>query len=357
MKTKMTKLLRVLFPVIILIFPTIIILNSCTKDNNLSGDENNLVIEDNLPGKLKSDFCYAILKPDSTLWTWGINACGQLGIGTEENSDIPLKVPINEKIIDFDMYEGMAIAADKTGNIWFWGTNALSSIFWPEVLSPVNCSFLKKIKTVDIVAGTVYMLKNDGTVWQIEIGPDVESSFYEPEIVSNLEQIVSISQSIALREDCTLCELKSKEPDHGGLVDVKDVVAVQNVINRRTVVLKRDGTVWAWGQNGFGQLGNGSLEHSAIPVKVKDLDNIIQISANYDFNLVLREDGTVWFWGFICEWDENHNPIGINIPERINNLDNVALIYAGVTCLVMKNDGSYWYFNSKDRIPQLVSFE
>ena len=63
----MTKLLRVLFPVIILIFPTIIILNSCTKDNNLSGDECNIVIEDNLPGKLKSDVCYAILKPDSTL--------------------------------------------------------------------------------------------------------------------------------------------------------------------------------------------------------------------------------------------------------------------------------------------------
>jgi len=56
-------------------------------------------------------------------------------------------------------------------------------------------------------------------------------------------------------------------------------------------------------------------------------------------------------------WDENHNPIGINIPERINYLDNVALIYAEPTCLVMKNDGSYWYFNSKDRIPQMVSFE
>ena len=141
------------------------------------------------------------------------------------------------------------------------------------------------------------------------------------------------------------------------MVDVKDVVGVQNVINRRTVILKRDGIVWAWGQNGFGQLGDGSYEHSAIPVKVNNLNNIIQISANYDFNLALKEDGTVWFWGFIGKWDENHNPIGINIPERINNLDNVVLIYAGLTCLVMKNDGSYWYFNSENRIPQLVSFE
>jgi len=353
----MTKLSRVLFQVIILIFPTIIILNSCTKDKDLSGDECNIVIEDNLVGKLKSDVCYAILKPDSTLWTWGINAAGQLGTGIEENSNIPLKVPFVEKIIDFDMYEGMAIAVDKTGNIWFWGSNIISSIFWPEILSPVNCSFLSGTKAIGIVAGTVNILRNDGTVWQIKIESDVESSFYEPEIISNLEQIVSISQSIALRNNCTLCALKSKEPEHGGLVDVKDVVAVQNVINRHTVILKKDGTVWAWGQNGFGQLGNDSFEHSAIPVKVKNLDNIIQISSNYDFNLALKEDGTVWFWGFICEWDENHNPIGINIPEKINSLDDVALIYAGPTCLVMKNDGSYWYFNSKDRIPQLVSFE
>lgn len=354
----MTKLSRVLFPVIIIIISTVIILNSCSKDENLPGDECNIVIEDNLLGKLKSDFGnYAILKPDSTLWTWGINITGQLGIGTEENSNIPLKVPLIEKIIDFDMDGGMAIAVDCTGDIWFWGSNMFSSMWWPEILSPIKCSFLNETKAIGIVATTIHMLRNDGIVWRIKIEPNVESSFYEPEIISNLEQIVSISQSIALRKDCTLCELKSKEPEHGGLVHVKDVVAVQNVINRRTVILKKDGTVWAWGQNGFGQLGNGSFEHSAIPVKVKNLDNIIQISANYDFNLALREDGTVWFWGFICKWDENHNPIGINIPERINNLDNVALIYAGPTCLAMRNDGSYWYFKAEDRIPQLVSFE
>ena len=354
----MTKLSRVIFPVIILIISTIIILNSCSKDNNPLCDECNIVIENNLLGKLKSDLgSNAILKPDSTLWTWGMNLTGQLGNGTRESSTIPHKVPSLGKIIDFDMGGGMAIAADCTGNIWFWGTHALSSILWPEILSPVKCSFLSETKAIGVVVPTIYMLRNDGTVWQIQIGPDVESAFYEPEIISDLEQIVSISQYIALRKDCTLCELKSKEPDHGGLVDVKDVVGVQNVINRRTVILKRDGIVWAWGQNGFGQLGDGSYEHSAIPVKVNNLNNIIQISANYDFNLALKEDGTVWFWGFIGKWDENHNPIGINIPERINNLDNVVLIYAGLTCLVMKNDGSYWYFNSENRIPQLVSFE
>jgi len=352
---KMIKLSRVIFPVSILIIPIMIILNSCSKDNDPLCDECNIVIENNFLGKMKWDLgSNAILKPDSTLWTWGLNLAGQLGNGTGESSNIPQKVTSIGKIIDFDMDGGMVVAADCKGKIWFWGTNSVASYFWPEILSPVKCSFLDDTKAIEL--GT-YMLRNDGTVWQINIGPDVESTFYEPKKISNLDQIVSISQSLALRKNCTLCELKSYEPEHGGLVPVNDVIAVQNVANRRTVILKRDGTVWAWGQNGAGELGNGSNVDSAIPVKVNNLDNIIQVSANWDFNLALKEDGTVWFWGFICKWDENHNPIGISIPERIEDMDNVNLIYAGLTCLVMKNDGSYWYFNPQNRIPQLVSFE
>ncbi len=135
------------------------------------------------------------------------------------------------------------------------------------------------------------------------------------------------------------------------------MIDVQNVFNRRTIILKKDGTVWAWGKNDIGQLGNGTFKDSSIPEQVKNLNSITQISSNYDFNLALRDDGTVWFWGFICKWDENHKPIGINIPTKVNNLDNIALIYAGSECFAMKNDGSYWYFKAEERIPQKISFE
>ena len=219
----------------------------------------------------------------------------------------------------------MTIAADRAGNIWYWGQNMFSCSYSPLVLTPVNCSFLNEIKAIEMIGSSVHILRNDGTIWQIQIESNVESTFYEPEMISGLENVVSISNTLALNNNCTLSEIITTEPEKGGLVHVTDVAAVQNVYNRRTVILKKDGTVWAWGQNDFGQLGNGSLDHSTVPVKVKILNNIIQISANYDFNLALDEDGTVWFWGFICEWDENHNPIGINIPERINNLDNVVL--------------------------------
>lgn len=351
----MFKLTRAKSSVTILIIISIIIfLNSCSKDKHPFDEEYNIVPDNNLPGKIKSDFgSYAILKPDSTLWTWGSNWSGT---GTEESSYIPVKVKINEKIIDFDMDEGMTVAADSTGNIWFWGTNMFSSESWPVVLTPIKCSFLSGTKAIGIIASHVYMIKNDGTIWHLKIESDIISSFYEPELISNLERMVSVSQSLALKKDGTIHELISTKALSGGVVPVNTVIAVQNVMSRRSIILKEEGTVWAWGKNSIGQLGNGSFEDSNTPVQVKNLNNIIQISANYDFNLALNQDGTLWFWGFTTKRDVNNKPIGINIPERINNLDDVVLIHAGPTCIVMKSDYSYWYFNCGDRIPKLLSF-
>ncbi len=232
-----------------------------------------------------------------------------------------------------------------------------SSMVWPEITSPINCSYLDGAKAIGKAYGTSNILRNDGTIWQISIGPDVESSFYEPELITDLEQIVSLSQSLALKNDGSVGELYSTEPLRGGLIPIENVIAVQNVVVRRTLVLKEDGTVWAWGKNDIGQLGDGSFENRTEAVQVKGLDHIVQISASYDFNLALKEDGTVWFWGFTCIWDEEHTPIGIHTPVRIENLDHVVLIFAGATSLVMKNDGTYWYFDCEGRNPQLVPFE
>lgn len=354
----MAHLARTAFTGVFLIILSSIILHSCTKDQIIPGDDFIVDMEGNLFGKIKSDFGnHAILKADSTLWMWGWNFSGQLGNGSKESSDIPLRVPITEKIIDFDMDGGMVVALDLTGNIWFWGSDLNSSMIWPETLSPIKCSFLNDAMAVGILRGTVTILRNDGSVWQIMIGPELVSSFHEPEHVSGLEQVVSISQSMALREDGTLAELLSTEPAQGGLVPIEFIRAVQNVVVRRSVVLKEDGTVWAWGKNGIGQLADGTFEDRTVPIQVGKLDHIVQISASYDFNLALREDGTVWFWGFSCKWDDLDDPIGISTPVKIDNLKHVVSIFSGSTSLVLKNDSTYWTFDCEDRNPKLVPFE
>ncbi|MCL5020420.1 MAG: hypothetical protein M1339_01895, partial [Bacteroidetes bacterium] len=62
--------------------------------------------------------------------------------------------------------------------------------------------------------------------------------------------------------------------------------SLQDVVNigegsLHTVVLTKDSTVWAWGQNELGQLGNGTYYSSSTPTKVKDLTGVVSISTNY----------------------------------------------------------------------------
>ena len=68
--------------------------------------------------------------------------------------------------------------------------------------------------------------------------------------------------------------------------------------------LAKDGTVWSWGYNYHGQLGNGTKANSSLPVKVKigdgsvDLTGVVSIAAGYYNSFAVRKDGTVWSWGY-----------------------------------------------------------
>ncbi len=332
--------------------------NTCSEIK--SPTESGLDSHDDGPfiGEIHSDFSsYAILRPDATLWTWGRNWEGMCGQGTTDPIDTPTRIDVLPPIVDFDFCEGNAAAVDIEGNVWYWGSSIWSSAVWPAIRTPIRISYLTNIKEIDLLGYTVHLLREDGSVWQFSIDNQVDSSFYQPEFIPGMTDILSISKSIALKQNGTLVDLVTTAPDHGGAVPVHDVIAVQNHRNRRTVILKQDRSVWAWGQNDIGQLGNGTYTHSATPTQVMGLDQITQISTNYDFNLALRGDGTVWFWGFTTERDENDKPIGINQPVHIESLHDIELIFASLTSLVMQNDSTYWSFNASDRIPTAVPFE
>jgi len=303
--------------------------------------------EDEFLGQIRSDLNTAVLKPNGTVWTCGPNITGQLGIGSMEQKRNLVQVPKLKGVVSIDLYGGMAVAADKEGHIWFWGENLYRPAYPPtQVVSPIKISYLEDVKYINICGDYIHLLKKDGTVWRITPNYNLPTEFLSPEKISGLNNICSISQTLALRRDGTIREIIHTEPEHGGLIPgIKCVVALQNVWNRRTLILKKDGTIWAWGQNKRGQLGNGTFENSAVPVRVKNLTNVIKISANYDFNLALKNNGTVWFWG----------SAGINSPVKIENLEDVVLIYADIPCHFIKNDGSVWYYwQSEKKLGQLL---
>jgi len=132
------------------------------------------------------------------------------------------------------------------------------------------------------------------------------------------------------------------------LMFVKDIATQSHT----SIALKTDGTVWTWGSNEKGQLGTGSTEPQATsrPVQVTALSGITAISAGSNHTMALKSDGTVWTWG----WNPSAE-LGIGVqdfgphptPQQVPGLTNIVRIIAGdSTSYAFKADGTVWGWGS-----------
>ena len=80
----------------------------------------------------------------------------------------------------------------------------------------------------------------------------------------------------------------------GGQASAQQVVAG----SYHTLALRQDGTVWAWGQNSYGQLGDGTSMQRTNPVRVPGLSGVVALAAGQYHSLAVKSDGTVWAWGY-----------------------------------------------------------
>lgn len=93
------------------------------------------------------------------------------------------------------------------------------------------------------------------------------------------------------------------------------------------LVLRADGTVWAWGYGGSGQLGLGSTSSRTAPTQIATLQNVVQVVARGSFSMALKADGTVWAWGDNSGGRTGGN--GTSVPVQISGLSNIVSINAG----------------------------
>ena len=111
------------------------------------------------------------------------------------------------------------------------------------------------------------------------------------------------------------------------------------------IALQSDGTVWAWGQNWDGQLGNGSLNiGSNVPIQVANIGDVVEIAAGTAHNLALKSDGTVWAWGLNYARQVGDGTMTTRAtPVQVPGLDSVVAIAAGSAhSLALKSDGTLW---------------
>jgi alpha-tubulin suppressor-like RCC1 family protein len=102
-----------------------------------------------------------------------------------------------------------------------------------------------------------------------------------------------------------------------------------------TLALKSDGSVWSWGDNPCGELGDGTCQRRTSPVKVAGLTSVIAVAAGAHHSVALKADGTVWTWGF---------DTGRTTPGMVPGLTGIAAISSGNGwfTLALRADGSVW---------------
>jgi alpha-tubulin suppressor-like RCC1 family protein/subtilisin family serine protease len=110
-----------------------------------------------------------------------------------------------------------------------------------------------------------------------------------------------------------------------------------------TLGLNIDGSVWAWGNNDYGQLGDGTTNQRLTPVKVLNLSSVKEIAAGNNNSVALKEDGTVWAWGYggLGQLGDGFNYR--YLTPNLVGINNVKEIAAGDAHIVaLKNDGTVW---------------
>ncbi len=123
-----------------------------------------------------------------------------------------------------------------------------------------------------------------------------------------------------------------------------------------SLALKSDGTVWSWGANNNGELGNTSYSVGATPLEVLgpggigNLSGVTAIAATHDASLALKSDGSVWSWGANGDGELGNGatadqpaPVQVTGPGGTGTLSGVRKLAAGgYHVLALKNDGTVW---------------
>lgn len=279
---------------------------------------------------------YGVIKEDGSLWMWGTNEEGQIGDGTMENRETPVKVM--EDVAAVSVTNGRTAAIKTDGSLWMWGCSD-----WSTMGENAEFYQLTPLKMMDDVASVALgwkntaALKTDGTLWTWGSGfaKGYESGSGENRIDSrvpykNMENVKAIAigneHGAAIKEDGSLWmwgegnrgqlgngKQGNNHRDQFTPIKIMDNVAAVSLGSEHSAAIKNDGTLWMWGRHVEGQIGIGETQDSYVTNPVKVMDEVASVSLGYDCSAAIKKDGTVWVWG---QNDKNKLGIGENAGNR-----------------------------------------
>jgi len=298
------------------------------------------------------------IKTDGTLWMWGSDTYGQLGNGLAIASNGDRSSPVTTTVGGTNWKQvcpgGQSTVAVKTdGTLWSWGDNYVGQLginaTTPAARSSPGTTVgggtnWKQASCVSRVGGTTTItfsglmaaVKTDGTLWTwgdgtgggMGAGTTVARSS-PGTVAGGGTNWIQVSACLA---GCTT----------GGFV----------------VGLKSDGSIWAWGNNGGGQLGDGTTINKSSPISVLGGSSWTQVSAAGPGNnnttgggvAAIKNDGTLWLWGSAGAATATANQVAVSSPISVigggtNWIQASASATAGGA---IKTDGTLWMWGGSN---------
>jgi alpha-tubulin suppressor-like RCC1 family protein len=285
-----------------------------------------------------SDWCEAsagishslAVRSNGTLWAWGYNRYGKLGDNSVTNRSSPVLVVGGFS----DWCEASAggvhsLAVRNDGTLWAWGYNG-----FPGLLGSDQVALKAQMTAAQVrggfsdwcqVAGNYYStfgVRGNGTLWSW--GDNLYGC-----LAAGLESDARVGSPVSVVggfSDWIQVSTKSFRPHMLGL--------------------RANGTIWSWGCNRFGELGDGTTSDRSSPVSVVGgFSDWCEVSAGYSHSLGLRTNGTLWAWG-----SNNRGQIGDN---TITNRSSPVSVVGGFTdwcqasageshSLAVRSNGTLW---------------
>lgn len=276
--------------------------------------------------KTSDRFCAAITI-DNKLYMWGDNSYGQLGDGTTDSLYKPT-TPVLYDVKDVILSQYFSAAIKTDGSLWMWGDNLRGQLgdgTTDRQTTPVK--ILENVREVSLGAYHGAAIKTDGSLW-------VWGNTYYGQIGNGTKGSASNSaQTTPLR----LME------------NVKEV----SLGEYHSAAVKNDGSLWLWGSNTYGQIGNFKTADQLEPLEISlDGQRVKTVCLAQRYSIAITESGSLYTWG-----NNTHNQLGNGLDDGVCTypkliLDNVEQVitgdcwYSSEFVAAIKTDGSLWMWGA-----------